>query len=224
MVVSPNDPRIDQVGFAKLLGDGFELCAKKYEIVIGRHSKSSTVDVVLGDNMNISRQHAKILYNFSRGVWELHVLGKNGVTVEGTLHTPSSPPVVLRSQDLIQIADRSLYFLLPRQQQQWASPQKADPPAARSATPAASSLVPAQQHAALPPGAGSAHSVVQQLAASLPLSQQQAMVAQGQPHTGPPAHGTANQTHAPEQPYSASQAAQNLVPQDQAQAMETDGS
>ena len=48
MVVSPNDPRIDQVGFAKLLGDGFELCAKKYEIVIGRHSKSSTVDVVLG--------------------------------------------------------------------------------------------------------------------------------------------------------------------------------
>ncbi len=51
------------------------------------------------------------------GVWELHVLGKNGVTVEGTLHTPSSPPFVLRSQDLIQIADRSLYFLLPRQQQ-----------------------------------------------------------------------------------------------------------
>lgn len=51
------------------------------------------------------------------GVWELQVLGKNGVTVQGTLHTPSSPPVVLRSQDLIQIADRSFYFLLPRQQQ-----------------------------------------------------------------------------------------------------------
>lgn len=53
------------------------------------------------------------------GVWELQVLGKNGVTVQGTLHTPSSPPVVLRSQDLIQIADRSFYFLLPRQQQWW---------------------------------------------------------------------------------------------------------
>lgn len=48
MVVSPNDPRINQVGFAKLLGDGIEVNAKKYEIVIGRHSKSSIVDVVLG--------------------------------------------------------------------------------------------------------------------------------------------------------------------------------
>ncbi|KAK9918354.1 hypothetical protein WJX75_003459 [Coccomyxa subellipsoidea] len=174
MVVSPNDPRINQVGFAKLLGDGIEVNAKKYEIVIGRHSKSSIVDVVLGDSLNISRQHAKILYNFSRGVWELHVLGKNGVTVQGTLHTHTSPPVVLRSQDLIQIADRSLYFLLPRQQQ-WASPQQPEP-AAVSATPAASSLVPAQQQPALPPGAMSADSMVQQLAASLPLPQQQAMV------------------------------------------------
>lgn len=50
-------------------------------------------------------------------MWELHVLGKNGVTVHGTLHTPGSPPVVLNSQDNIQIADRSFYFLLPSQPQ-----------------------------------------------------------------------------------------------------------
>lgn len=50
------------------------------------------------------------------------MLGKNGVTVQGTLHTAGSPPVVLRSQDKIQIADRSFYFLLPRQEQ-WCAPR-----------------------------------------------------------------------------------------------------
>ncbi|BDA48938.1 probable transcriptional activator FHA1 at N-terminal half [Coccomyxa sp. Obi] len=173
MGVSPDDPRIEQIGFAKLLGEDLELYAKKYEIVIGRKSKSSVVDVVLGDTMSISRQHAKILYKFDRGVWELQVLGKNGVTVQGTLHTPSSPPVVLRSQDLIQIADRSFYFLLPRQQQ-WVGPKQAEQ-AARSAEPAASSPVPHQQPPVLPPGSMAAHSMVRQLAASLPLPQQQAM-------------------------------------------------
>lgn len=48
MGVSPDDTRIEQIAFAKLLGEGLELYAKKYEIVIGRKSKSSVVDVVLG--------------------------------------------------------------------------------------------------------------------------------------------------------------------------------
>ena len=144
MVVSHDDPRLDRVGFAKLQGEGIEVYAKKYEVIIGRRSKNTNLDIILGDNMNVSRQHAKIVYSPARGdmvildacsceacfsyrvtmknfqcagVWELHVLGKNGVTVHGTLHTPSSPPVVLRSQDNIQIADRSFYFLLPSEPQ-----------------------------------------------------------------------------------------------------------
>lgn len=48
MGVSSDDPRIEQTGFAKLLGEDLELYAKKYEIIIGRKSKSSVVDVVLG--------------------------------------------------------------------------------------------------------------------------------------------------------------------------------
>lgn len=57
------------------------------------------------------------------------MLGKNGVTVHGTLHTPGSPPVVLHSQDNIQIADRSFYFLLPSQPQ-WCTPGlRTSPPA-----------------------------------------------------------------------------------------------
>lgn len=55
------------------------------------------------------------------------MLGKNGVTVHGTLHTPSSPPVVLKSQDNIQIADRSFYFLLPSEPQ-WCRPMLSPSP------------------------------------------------------------------------------------------------
>ena len=67
MVIAPDDPRLGRVGFAKLLGDGLELYAKKTEIIIGRQSKSTNLDVVLGENMNVSRQHAKIAYNSARG-------------------------------------------------------------------------------------------------------------------------------------------------------------
>lgn len=46
------------------------------------------------------------------------MLGKNGVTVrnglKGILHTVASPPTELRSQDMIQMGDRSFYFLLPK--------------------------------------------------------------------------------------------------------------
>ena len=44
---------------------------------MGRASKVP-VDVSLGDSMNISRQHAKIVYNFDRRAFELIVMGKNG--------------------------------------------------------------------------------------------------------------------------------------------------
>ena len=44
---------------------------------MGRASKVP-VDVSLGDSMNISRQHAKIVYNFDQRAFELIVMGKNG--------------------------------------------------------------------------------------------------------------------------------------------------
>ena len=111
---------VEKVGFAKLMGtEGSDLdyTVKKYEIFIGRKSKSTPVDVVLGNSMSISRKHAKISYNFENQNWELTVLGKNGVSVGKILYAPSSPPVVLRSQELLQFGDKlepvSLYFLLP---------------------------------------------------------------------------------------------------------------
>lgn len=111
---------VKKVGFAKLMGvEGLDIeyTIKKYEIFIGRKSKSTPADVVLGSSMSISRKHAKISYNFEKKTWELSVLGKNGVSVGKILYAPSSPPVPLKSQELIQFGDKlepvSLYFLLP---------------------------------------------------------------------------------------------------------------
>ena len=48
-MVAQDDPRLANVGFAKLVGSGVELYAKKHEITMGRLSKSCDVDVVLGE-------------------------------------------------------------------------------------------------------------------------------------------------------------------------------
>lgn len=105
-----------EAGFAKLQGEDFEYYMQTYSIVLGRNSKKSTVDVdlaSLGGGMNISRNHARIFYDFPRRRFALDVIGKNGCQVEGVLHLPGNPPVKLDSQDLLQIGDKSFYFLLP---------------------------------------------------------------------------------------------------------------
>ena len=52
-------------------------------------------------------------------------MGKNGVTVQGTLYTPAdgqpATGIPLHSQDYIQIGDKAFYFLLPRSQARRAS-------------------------------------------------------------------------------------------------------
>ncbi|CAK9221739.1 unnamed protein product [Sphagnum jensenii] len=102
--------------FAKLQGEDFEYYMQTYSILLGRNSKKSFVDVDLaglGGGMNISRQHARIFYDFERRRFVLEVVGKNGCYVEGVLHLPGNGPVKLDSQDLLQIGDKKFYFLLP---------------------------------------------------------------------------------------------------------------
>ncbi|XP_073317176.1 FHA domain-containing protein FHA2 [Primulina huaijiensis] len=105
-----------EAGFAKLQGEDFEYYMQTYSIILGRNSKKSSVDVdlsSLGGGMNISRNHARIFYDFQRRRFALEVLGKNGCFVEGVLHLPGHNPVKLDSQDLLQIGDKEFYFLLP---------------------------------------------------------------------------------------------------------------
>ncbi|KAK9836684.1 hypothetical protein WJX74_005980 [Apatococcus lobatus] len=115
MTAAPADERIDKSGFALLKGENLEVYVKKYVIELGRRSKSATLDVVLGDNMNLSRQHAQILFDFEKGHWCISVLGKNGVSVNGKHYGPPER-CPLASQDLINMGEQSFWFLLPRQQ------------------------------------------------------------------------------------------------------------
>ena len=48
MVILSDDPRKSKVGFCKLLGENIEYYAQKYEIHIGRKSKATDLDVVIG--------------------------------------------------------------------------------------------------------------------------------------------------------------------------------
>lgn len=105
-----------EAGFAKLQGEDFEYYMQTYSIILGRNSKKTFVDVDLaglGGGMNISRQHAKIFYDFDRKAFVLEVIGKNGCYVDGVHMLPGDGPVKLSSQDLLQIGDKKFYFLLP---------------------------------------------------------------------------------------------------------------
>ena len=64
MAVSPDDPRLSRAGFARLAGDEVNYIIRKYEVLLGRRSKTAGLDVVLGDYMSVSRQHGRIYYNF----------------------------------------------------------------------------------------------------------------------------------------------------------------
>lgn len=69
--------------------------------------------------MSISRQHAKIAYNFQKGVWEVTVNGKNGLYINRHMYNAGNPPAVLTSKSILEmgggagIQPVSLCFLLP---------------------------------------------------------------------------------------------------------------
>lgn len=48
MNLAADDSRISRIAFAKLQGDGFEYFVRKYEVLLGRKSKSTELDIVLG--------------------------------------------------------------------------------------------------------------------------------------------------------------------------------
>ncbi|KAF1884075.1 hypothetical protein Lal_00013035 [Lupinus albus] len=111
---SHND--VVEVEFAKLQGKDFEYYMQTYSIILGRNSKKCIVDIDLsnhGGGRKISRYHVCIFFDFTRHHYSLEVLGKNGCFIKGILYLPGNPPVKLDSQDLIQIGDTKLYFMLP---------------------------------------------------------------------------------------------------------------
>jgi hypothetical protein len=64
MAVSRDDPRLQNAGFARLVGTNVDYTVRKYSVVLGRPNKTLPVDVILTSAMSVSRQHARIYYNF----------------------------------------------------------------------------------------------------------------------------------------------------------------
>ncbi|GAA5895958.1 hypothetical protein JCM6882_005571 [Rhodosporidiobolus microsporus] len=69
-------------------------------------------DVDLGPIRAVSRQHARLYFEYDVGAWVIEVLGRNGVVVEGKWRAKGQK-VLLTKKSKIQIAERIFYFVLP---------------------------------------------------------------------------------------------------------------
>ncbi|GAA5941187.1 hypothetical protein JCM3775_006644 [Rhodotorula graminis] len=69
-------------------------------------------DVDLGPLRAVSRQHARLSFDYDVGAWVIEVLGRNGVVVEGKWRAKGQK-AVLTKKTKIQIAERIFHFVLP---------------------------------------------------------------------------------------------------------------
>eukprot|EP00181_Compsopogon_caeruleus_P000565 CAMPEP_0184683160 /NCGR_PEP_ID=MMETSP0312-20130426/10097_1 /TAXON_ID=31354 /ORGANISM="Compsopogon coeruleus, Strain SAG 36.94" /LENGTH=242 /DNA_ID=CAMNT_0027135269 /DNA_START=230 /DNA_END=958 /DNA_ORIENTATION=+ len=108
--------------FAKLQGPNFVYYLQKYKVTIGRTSQKlppeEQPEIVFDYDDSISRQHAIIAYSPSEQAFELTVLGKNGLLVNGNFVSRDEKPIRLRSQTEIilgkvQRHHMTITFLLP---------------------------------------------------------------------------------------------------------------
>ncbi|KAK4053929.1 Pre-rRNA-processing protein fhl1 [Microbotryomycetes sp. JL221] len=73
-------------------------------------------DIDLGPIRAVSRQHARLFYDYDTGGWAIEVLGRNGLVVDGKWKAKGEKePLGTRSK--IQIAERIFHFVLPTSDQ-----------------------------------------------------------------------------------------------------------
>lgn len=83
-------------------------------MTFGRKASSSDqVDIHLGPTKAISRQHARLFYNFTTQRFEMMVFGKNGAFVNDQF-VEKGVTVPLENRTKIQIGEVSFSFLLPK--------------------------------------------------------------------------------------------------------------
>ncbi|KAG0087600.1 Pre-rRNA-processing protein fhl1 [Podila epicladia] len=100
--------------YAKLEGDSFCYYIRTLQVTFGRKASSSDqVDIHLGPTKAISRQHARLFYNFTTQRFEMMVFGKNGAFVNDEF-VEKGVTVPLENRTKIQIGEVSFTFLLPR--------------------------------------------------------------------------------------------------------------
>ncbi|GMG56324.1 unnamed protein product [Ambrosiozyma monospora] len=102
--------------YAKIAGRDWTFYVKSLRVLIGRNTdphppipgqpaKEDEVDIDLGPSKVVSRRHASISYNMNTQRWELFILGRNGLKIDGKRVTASTreSPVVLTSGNVIDI-------------------------------------------------------------------------------------------------------------------------
>ncbi|CAG8654905.1 hypothetical protein RhiirA5_353896 [Rhizophagus irregularis] len=100
--------------YAKLEGDNFCYYIKTLQVILGRKtSGSDQVDIHLGSTKAISRQHARLYYNFQEQHFELMIFGKNGAYIN-EVFCEKGVTVPLENRTKIQIGEVVFSFLLPR--------------------------------------------------------------------------------------------------------------
>ncbi|GME82111.1 unnamed protein product [Ambrosiozyma monospora] len=112
--------------YAKIAGRDWTFYVKILRVLIGRNTdphppipgqppKEDEVDIDLGPSKVVSRRHASISYNMNTQRWELFILGRNGLKIDGKRVTASTreSPVVLTSGNVIDIGGTQMMFILP---------------------------------------------------------------------------------------------------------------
>jgi pSer/pThr/pTyr-binding forkhead associated (FHA) protein len=102
--------------FAKLEGPSYKQFITKLIVFLGRDANSTgSMDneeqiLFVGDSQKISRKHVKIYWNSSKGDWEIQILSKNKVIVNGSTYRKSDAPVRLPPCSAIKIDKYKFYF------------------------------------------------------------------------------------------------------------------
>lgn len=108
--------------YAKIAGCNWTYYVKSLAITIGRntevHSTNSNsnyevIDIDLGPSKVVSRKHASIKFNLMTRKWQLFILGRNGLKVNGFRQNPSAEPFDLSSGNIIDIGGTQMMFILP---------------------------------------------------------------------------------------------------------------
>jgi hypothetical protein len=102
--------------FAKLEGPQYKQFITKLVVYLGREANNISPEnpeeqlVYIGDSQKISRKHAKIFWNSTKGEWEIKILSKNKVIVNGSTLRKEDPPARLTPCSAIKIDKYRFYF------------------------------------------------------------------------------------------------------------------
>ncbi|KAI8074097.1 fork head domain-containing protein [Gongronella butleri] len=98
--------------YAKLESKHFCYYIRTLQVTLGRKVHNNKVDIPLGNIKSVSRQHARLFYNFNSQRFELMVIGKNGAFVNDQF-VERGHSVPMDNRTKIRIGDMAFLFLLP---------------------------------------------------------------------------------------------------------------